>query len=387
MWFFSEEQKILQKSLRTFSNDALRPFAAAADEKEQMPEGHFQKLANMGLLGITAPEEFGGAGMDCVSATIAMEEISNACASTALSYLAHSILCVHNLVINGSQEQKEKYLPDLISGKKIGGVAISEPNSGTDALSIATSAVKKGNLYLLNGTKMFITNAPQGHVFYTYARTGPERKDLSTFIVEKDFPGFRRGKKLSKMGMRGSPTGELIFENCEVPEENLVNKENTSVRHMMKNLDIERITIAGISLGIGRAALDVAIAYSRERQQFNQPIGNFQMIQKMLADGDAEMAAARALVYDVGKQYDIAVSEGKLLGKAQSHLAARAKLIAAQTATKVSLDAIQVLGGYGYMREFPVERYMRDAKLVEIGAGTNEAMRMIIAREYLNTNK
>lgn len=387
MWFFTEEEKMLQKSVRDFARAQLAPHAEAADENESIPPSHLQGLANLGLLGITAPEEYGGAGMGCVAATIAMEEVGKVCASTALSFLAHSILVVHNLAVNGSAEQKQKYLPDLISGKKIGGLGITEPGSGSDALSLQTRAKREGNAYKLNGSKIFITNAPQGDIFYAYARTGEGRQAISTFIVEKDFKGFRRGKTLHKMGMRGSPTGELFFDDCEVPVENRVGQEGDSSKHLLKNLDIERITIAGISLGIAEAALECASTYARDRKQFDQPLAKFQMIQKMVADGDAELAAARALVYEAAKRYDLARAEGKALGKTEAMWGARAKLVAATMATKVSLDMIQVLGGYGYIREFPVERYMRDAKLMEIGAGTNEVMRLIIARERLRLNE
>lgn len=374
---------MLQASVRDFAADKIAPLAESADEKETLPDGHFAALAEMGLLGITADEEYGGAGMGCVAASIAMEEIGKVCASTALSYLAHSMLVVHNLNVNGSKEQKAKYLPDLIAAKKIAGLGISEPESGSDALSLSTKAEKKGKDYQLTGTKMWITNAPIGDVFYLYAKTGPGKKDLSTFIVEKEFAGFSRGKKIRKMGMRGSPTGELIFENCQVPGDNLVGKEGDSVKHMMRNLDIERITIAAISVGLAEAAVQIATKYATERKQFDQPIANFQMIQKMIADGAAYTSSASSVVFEAAKRYDLAIAEGRQLGKEEAFWAAKAKLVAAETATKVCLDAVQVLGGYGYSREFPVERMARDAKLVEIGAGTNEVMRLIIAKQLI----
>ena len=387
MWFFTEEEKLLQKMVRDFASTEIAPKAEKADEEEGIPRSHWDGLAQLGLLGITAPEENGGSGLGCVAATIAMEEIGKACASTGLSYLAHSILVVHNLGVNGSPEQRSKYLPDLISGKKIGGLGLTEPESGSDALSLQTKAQLQGQTYRLNGSKMFITNAPQGDLFYCYARTGEGKRGISTFIVESSFPGFKRGKTLHKMGMRGSPTGELVFENCEVPVANRVGAEGDSSKHLLKNLDIERITIAGISLGIAEAALAYASQYARDRKQFDVPLAKFQMVQKMIADGDAETAAARALVYEAAKRYDLARAAGQELGKGEAYWAARAKLVAATTATKVALDMIQVLGGYGYIREFPVERFMRDAKLIEIGAGTNEVMRLIIARERLRLNE
>lgn len=377
---------MLQDSVRSFARDQILPLAEQADETETFPDGHFAKLAQMGLLGITASDEYGGAGMGCVPATIVHEELGAVCASTALTYLAHTILVVHNLSVNGSPEQKRKYLPDLIAGKKIGGLGITEPGSGSDALAMATKAVKQGNTYRLSGTKTYITNAPNGDLFYVYARTGSGKQDISTFLVESSAKGFGRGKKIRKMGMRGSPTGQLVLDQCEVPEANRVGAEGDSVKHMMHNLDIERITIAGISIGIARGALEVAQRYVQEREAFGRPLAKFQMIQKMYADGDAELAAAKALVYEAAKRYDLARAEGKPLGKGEAVWASRAKLIAATMATKVSLDCVQMLGGYGYDREFPVERMARDAKLNEIGAGTNEIMRVIIAREKLNQN-
>ncbi|MBI3555210.1 MAG: acyl-CoA dehydrogenase family protein [Deltaproteobacteria bacterium] len=379
MWFFTDEHRLLEKSVRDFAQSVLGPRIEHLDETEQTDKSYFKKMADLGLLGITAPEEYGGTRMGCVAATIAMEEIGAVDASTALSDLAHSYLTVNNIATNASEAQKQKYLPKMISGDWIGGMGMTEPGAGSDALAMRTRAVKKGDKYILNGTKMFITNAIIGDVFYVYARTGDGRKDISTFIVESKFPGFKMGKKLKKMGMRASPTGELIFENCEVPDENLVGGENQAVGHMLKNLDIERITISGISLGIARASLEVAVKYAKERHQFGKPIADFQMIQAMLADGQAEYEAARFYTYGSAQMWD----EGKLTGSSSRALSAKVKLVAARMATKVALDAIQILGGYGYIKEFPVERYMRDAKLMEIGAGSNEMMRVIAARDML----
>jgi len=379
MWFFTEDQRLLQKSVRDFAQSVLAPKIEYLDEVEGFDRGYFKGMADLGLLGITAPEEYGGAGMGCVAATIAMEEMGAVDASTTLSYLAHSILTVNNLAVNGSEAQKKKYLPKLISGEWIGGMAMTEPGAGSDALAMRTRAVKKGDKYILNGTKMFITNAVIGDLFYVYARTGEGRNEISTFLVESGFPGFKMGRKLKKMGMRASPTGELIFENCEVPAENLVGKEGDSVRHMLKNLDIERITISGISLGLGRASIEAAAKYAKERTQFGQPIASFQMIQSMLAEDQTAYDSAAALCYNVAQEWDT----GKLEGKASRSASAKVKFGCATMATKVALDAIQILGGYGYTKEFPVERYMRDAKLMEIGAGTNEMMKVLIAREVL----
>lgn len=379
LWFFSDEHRLLADSVKNFAQAVLAPKIEHLDEIEGYDRTYFKQMADLGLLGITAGEEYGGTAMGCVAATIAMEEIGAVDASTALSYLAHTMLCVNNIATNASSEQKTRYLPKLISGDWVGCMAMSEPGAGSDALAMRTKAVRRGDKYIINGTKMWITNATYGDVFYVYARTGDGRKDISTFIVEKDFPGFKVGKKLKKMGMRASPTCELIFDNCEVPAENLVGKEGDSLGHMLKNLDIERITISGISLGIARAALEAATRYSKERSQFGRPIADFQMIQAMLADGQAEYEASAYHVYGAAKAWD----EGVLNPTTSRALGAKVKLVAARMATKVALDAIQILGGYGYTREFPVERYMRDAKLIEIGAGTNEILRVLIARDML----
>ena len=379
MWFFTEEHKLLQKSVKDFAQSVLGPQIDHLDETEGYDRSYFTKMGEMGLLGVTVPEQFGGTEMGCVAATIAMEEIGAVDASTALSYLAHSMLAVNNIATNASDEQKRRYLPKLISGESIGGMGMTEPGAGSDALAMSTRAVKKGSKYILNGTKMFITNAVIGDTFYVYARTGDGRKDISTFIVEADFPGFKMGKKLKKMGMRASPTGELIFENCEVPVENLVGREGDSVSHMIKNLDLERITISGISLGLARASIESALKYAKERSQFGRPIADFQMIQERLAEAQSKYESCAAYTYSAAKEWD----EGLLDPTRSRALGAKVKLITAQMATQVALDAIQILGGYGYIKEFPVERYMRDAKLMEIGAGTNEMLRVIIAKDMI----
>lgn len=380
MWFFTEEHRLLQKCVRDFAQSVLAPRIERLDEIEGYDKSYFTQMGALGLLGVTVPEAYGGSDMGCVAATLIMEELGAVDASTALSALAHSYLTVNNIATNASDAQKRKYLPKLISGEWVGGMGMTEPGAGSDALAMRTTAEKKGNKYVLNGTKMFITNAVIGDVFYVYARTGPGRKDISTFIVEASFPGFRMGKKLKKMGMRASPTGELIFENCEVPAENLVGKEGDSVGHMLKNLDIERVTISGISLGIARASIETSIKYAKDRVQFGKPIADFQMVQKMLADAQVDYEAARFFTYGAARMWD----EGKLTGRTSRAISAKVKLVAAPMATKVALDAIQILGGYGYIKEFPVERYMRDAKLIEIGAGTNEMLRVIVARDLLD---
>jgi isovaleryl-CoA dehydrogenase len=377
--FFDETHHALKETVRRFAETEIAPRAAELDEAEGFNIEAMKKMGGLGLLGITADPKHGGSGMGAVAATLVMEEFGAVCASTALSYLAHSILAVNNLSTNSSEAQKEKYLPRLCSGEWIGSMAISEPGSGSDAFGgMKLSAKKEGKHWVLNGTKMWITNGPYSDFFWVYAKTGPSKKDISTFIVEKNFPGFSVGKKLHKLGMRASPTSELIFENCRVPEENLVGELNSSVAHMSRNLLIERVTISGISLGIARSAIAYSTKYAKNREQFGQPIFEFQMIQQMLADGTAEYLAARALTYEAAASLDRG-QENWLLGSA-------AKLFAPARATKISMDAIQILGGYGYTKEYPVERYMRDAKLNEIGAGTNEVMRLLLCRELNKDN-
>jgi len=380
MWFFSDEDKMIKETVRQFAQAELKPQIEKLDRDEGFNSSAFKKLGELGLLGATVPEEDGGAGLGAVASTITMEEMGAVDASTTLSYLAHTILCVNQIAHNGSKEQKQKYLPKLISGEWIGGMGMTEPGSGSDALGMKTKTELKDNHYILNGSKTFITNGPCGDVFYCYAKTGSTKKDITTFIIEKDFSGFSTGKKFSKMGMRASPTGELVFENCKVPVENRVGEEGSSVASMMHNLDLERITIAGISLGIARASIEVATQYAREREQFGKPIGSFQQIQERLAEASAWYEACRSLTYNCAKTWDL----GLMKGKEASMSAARAKLQSAQMATKVALEAIQILGGYGYINEFPVERFMRDAKLMEIGAGTNEVLRIIIAKQMLD---
>ena len=375
MWYFTEEEKQIQQMCRDFANNELAPFAEKHDHEESFNMDAFKKMGEIGVLGITADPEYGGAGMGALAATIVMEEFGKACASSTLSYLAHSILCVNNIQNNASDEQKAKYLPKLITGEHIGCMGMSEPEYGSDAVGIQTKAENKGDHYLLNGTKMWITNAQYSDIAYVYTRTGQERKNLSTFILEKDKGHFTFGKPIHKMGMRASPTGELVFDNAKVGLEQLVGNEGDSIYHMMKNLEIERITISGISLGIAQACVDQCIKYANEREQFGKTIGNYQLIQKMLAEMATETEMMRNFLYNVAYQYD--------QGDKGPVVAAQVKLAIPKMATKIALDAIQLLGGYGYSREFPVERMMRDNKLNEIGAGTNEVMIMIIAKNLL----
>lgn len=376
MWYFSEEEKELQRVCQKFAQTELAPVAEKHDTEETFNLKAFKKMGEIGVLGITADPDYGGAGMGCLAATLVMEEFGKACASSTLSYLAHSILCVNNIQNNASAEQKEKYLPSLISGEKIGCMGMSEAEFGSDAVGIQTRARKDGDNYIINGAKMWITNAQYANIAYVYTRTGEEKKNLSTFILDKAEGHFKAGKPIHKMGMRASPTGELIFENSKVPKSQLVGNVGDSVYHMMKNLDIERITISGISLGIAQACVDQCIKYAGERKQFGKAIGNYQLIQKMVAEMAAETEMMRSFLYNTAYRYD--------QGERGPVIAAMVKLTIPKLATKIALDAIQLHGGYGYSREFPVERMMRDNKLNEIGAGTNEVMIMIIAKHLLS---
>ena len=375
--YHSSAQEIREviQTVRAFAAKELAPYADELDREERLAPGIFKRLGELGILGLTIAEEFGGAKLGAVAVVAVMEELSYACPGTCLSYLAHSLLFAHNLANNASPEQLIQYLPRAITGEIVGGMAMTEPGVGSDAIGMTTRAVRNGDHYVLNGAKMFITNGPVGDVFLVYARTGENKQDLSTFIVERDFPGFSVGKKLSKMGMRASPTGELIFNNCIVPVENRVGEEGSTVKHMMKNLDIERVGLAAMSLGIARACLDHSLKYAQERQQFGQSILEFQSVSEKIANMYIGYRAARAFVYEAAQ----VIEEGRRANQE----AAAAKVFASEMATKVGLDAIQVLGGYGYIREFPVERLMRDAKLLEIGGGTSEILRSIIIKEFI----
>jgi len=375
VWYFSDEEKQLKEVCKEFARKEIAPKAEHHDTEESFNIEAFKKMGELGVLGITADPEYGGAGMGCLAATLVMEEFGKACPGLTLSFLAHSILAVNNIQSNASAEQKAKYLPKLVTGEHIGCMGMSEPEYGSDAIGIQTRAKNNGDSYSINGTKMWITNAQYSDIAYVYTRTGDERKNLSTFILEKDKGHFDVGKPIHKMGMRASPTGELIFDNVKVPAENLIGKEGDSVYHMMKNLDIERLTISGISLGIAEACVEQCIKYANERKQFGKNIGEFQLIQKMIAEMATETEMMRNFLYNLCYRYD--------QGERGPVTAAMAKLQIPKMATKIALDAIQLHGGYGYSREFPVERLMRDNKLNEIGAGTNEVMIMIIAKNLL----
>jgi len=379
----NESQKLLKETLRKFADSRLGPAAEEIDRKDEFPDWVWPGLSELGLLGITIPEAYGGAGFDVLSAAVAMEELSRVCPAVSLSWMAHAILCTHNIYVHANEAQRKKYLPDLCSGKKIGALALTEPGAGSDAINISTTAVKKGNKYIINGTKTFITNGPIADVFVLYAKTAKEKKarGITAFIGEKKFPGFSVSKRLEKMGHRGSPTGELVFEDYQVPEENVLTAENLGVSVMMDGLDVERTVIAAGAVGVGQAALELSVKYAREREQFGQPIGKFQFIQGKIADMYAEVEAARLLVYRAAVQAGRSERGGK--GTELNRLAAAAALFAGEMSERAALNAIQIFGGYGYTLEYPVNRLLRDAKLYTIGAGTSEVRRIIIARELL----
>jgi len=359
--------------VREFARREIAPIADALDESEELCPDIFRRLAKLDLLGITVPEEYGGSGLGAVAAAAVTEELAYVDPGTALSYIAHSILFLHNVARNANDDVKKRYVPRCVSGELVAGLAMTEPGVGSDAAAMATTAVRDGDDFVLDGTKMFITNGPIGDVFLLYARAPWGEGSLSAFVVEAGFPGLERGRKLRKMGMRSSPTGELVLQGCRVPAANLVGAEGGAIRSMMQNLDIERVCLAAISLGIARACLDQALRYAAERTQFGQPIIRFQAVSHKIADMHIHHRAATSLVYEAAQ----AVDAGERARKA----AAAAKVLASETATRTALDAVQILGGYGYIREFPVERLARDAKLLEIGGGTSEILRNLIVSE------
>ncbi|QSX31126.1 MULTISPECIES: isovaleryl-CoA dehydrogenase [Shewanella] len=376
-----EDVDMLRDAVYQFAQAEIAPIAAKVDHDNAFPNELWPVLGDMGLLGITVSEEFGGVNMGYLAHVVAMEEISRASASIGLSYGAHSNLCVNQINRNGNEAQKAKYLPKLISGEHIGALAMSEPNAGSDVVSMKLHARKEGDRYILNGNKMWITNGPDAHTYVIYAKTeldkGPH--GITAFIVERGFKGFSQAQKLDKLGMRGSNTCELVFEDCEVPEENILGGLNQGVKVLMSGLDYERVVLSGGPLGIMNACMDIVLPYVHERVQFGKSIGEFQLIQGKLADMYTGMNAAKAYVYNVARACD--------RGETTRKDAAGAILYSAELATKMALDAIQLLGGNGYVNEYATGRLLRDAKLYEIGAGTSEIRRMLIGRELFNETK
>ncbi len=367
--------ELLRSSVEDFARNEIAPLALKADADNAFPHALWAKMGELGLLGITVAEEYGGAQMGYLAHVIAMEEISRASPSVGLSYGAHSNLCVNQIARNGSEEQKKAYLPKLVSGEHVGALAMSEPNAGSDVVSMRTAAKREKGCFVLNGTKMWITNGPTADVVVVYAKTDPGKKQhgITAFVVTPDLEGYDRRQKLDKLGMRGSETCELVFTDCRVPEENVLGGVDEGVQVLMSGLDYERLVLAGGPLGIMRASYDLALSYAGEREQFGRPIGEFQLIQAKLADMYANMAASRRLVYGVAGDCDA--------GRASRVDCAACILFAAEQATAAALDAVQVLGGNGYTNEYPAGMLLRDAKLYEIGAGTSEIRRTLIGRE------
>jgi len=365
----------IRETTERFAADKIAPLAAEIDRDDRFPVELWPQMGELGLHGITVEEEWGGLGLGYLEHVVAQEEVARASASVGLSYGAHSNLCVNQIRRWASDEQKRKYLPGLIDGSSVGALAMSEVGAGSDVVSMKLRAEKSGNGYRLNGTKFWITNGHYADVLVVYAKTGEGSRGITTFLIEKGMEGFSVGQKIDKMGMRGSPTSELVFDDCFVPAENIMGPENGGVGILMSGLDYERTVLAGIQLGIMQACLDVVLPYVRERQQFGKPIGAQQLMQAKIADMYVALNSARAYVYQVAKACDA--------GKTTRFDAAGAILLASESAVRVALEAVQALGGAGYTKDWPVERFMRDAKLLDIGAGTNEVRRMLIGRELI----
>ncbi|MEC3909329.1 isovaleryl-CoA dehydrogenase [Sphingobium sp. CR2-8] len=366
---------MIRDSASRFASDRIAPLAAEIDAKDWFPVELWPEMGALGLHGITIEEEYGGLGLGYLEHVVAQEEVARASASIGLSYGAHSNLCVNQIRRWASPQQKAKYLPKLISGEHVGSLAMSEAGAGSDVVSMKLRADKKGDRYVLNGTKFWITNAAYADTLVVYAKTGEGSRGITTFLIEKGMKGFSIGQKIDKMGMRGSPTAELVFDDCEVPQDNVMGPLNGGVGILMSGLDYERTVLSGIQLGIMQACLDVVLPYVRERKQFGKPIGAFQLMQAKIADMYVALNSARAYVYAVARACDA--------GRTTRFDAAGAILLASENAMKVALEAVQALGGAGYTRDWPVERFMRDAKLLDIGAGTNEVRRMLIGRELI----
>ena len=372
---------MLREQTRNLVDAELAPRAAQIDRENQFPQEMWRRFGDMGLLGITVPEEYGGSGLGYLAHVVAMEEISRGSASVGLSYGAHSNLCVNQINRNGTPEQKAQYLPKLISGEHIGALAMSEPNAGSDVVSMKLRADRRGDHFVLNGSKMWITNGPDAHVYVIYAKTEPELgpHGITAFIVERDWAGFSRSSKLDKLGMRGSNTCELVFNNVEVPVENILGQYNGGVKVLMSGLDYERVVLSGGPTGIMQSCMDVVVPYIHDRQQFGQSIGEFQLIQGKVADMYTQLNASRAYLYTVAQACD--------RGETTRKDAAGVILYTAERATQMALDAIQILGGNGYINDYPTGRLLRDAKLYEIGAGTSEIRRMLIGRELFDETR
>ncbi len=376
-----EEVEALRDMVHRFAQERIRPIAAEIDAKNDFPADLWRALGALGLLGVTVPEEYGGAGMSYLAHVVAVEEIARASASVALSYGAHSNLCVNQIRRNGTHEQKLRYLPRLISGEHVGALAMSEAGAGSDVVSMKLRAEKKGDRYVLNGTKFWITNGPDADVLVVYAKTDPEAgaRGITAFIVESGWKGFSTSAHFDKLGMRGSNTAELIFEDVEVPEENVLGEEGRGVAVLMSGLDYERVVLSGIGTGIMAACMDEVMPYIAQRRQFGRPVGEFQLMQGKIADMYVAMNSARAYVYEVAKSCD--------RGEVTRQDAAACVLYASEEAMKVAHQAVQAMGGMGFMNESPVSRIFRDAKLMEIGAGTSEIRRMLIGRELMGAMK
>ena len=370
-----ETAEMLRAQVAAFAADEIAPIADTVDRSDEFPRQLWPKMGDLGLLGVTVEEEYGGAGMGYTDHVVAMEEVSRASGGIGLSYGAHSNLCVNQIRLNGSGDQRRRYLPKLISGAHVGALAMSESGAGSDVVSMQLRAEKKGDRYILNGTKMWITNGPVADVLVVYAKTdmAAHQHGITAFLIEKEFAGFSVSPKLDKLGMRGSPTGELVFTDCEVPAENILGGVGGGVAVLMSGLDYERAVLAGGCLGLMQACMDVVVPYVHERKQFGQPIGEFQLMQGKLADMYVTLSSCRAYVYAVGQACD--------RGEVTRKDAAGAILLAAEKATWMALEAIQALGGMGYINDIPTGRLLRDAKLYEIGAGTSEIRRMLIGRE------
>ena len=381
----SMEERMLRDMVYYWSLNELGPLQEKIDDEDWMPPDFFKKLGDLGILGITIAEEYGGSAQGILMQALAIESMSRVCPGLAMTYAAHSNLCANNIYKNGSAEQKAKYLPDLTGGTKVGALGLTEPEAGSDAMGLRTTAREEGDGYVLNGTKMFITNGNIANTILVYAKTDPEKKakGISAFIVENTFPGFSVSKKIKKCGMRGSPTAELVFEDMMVPKDNLVYEKNKGVHVMTSGLAYERIVLTGACVGIAQQATEYSIQYAKERSQFGRPIGSFQMIQQKLADMYSLTEAARLLAYRAAVFADS--PEGKKGGKGTDldKLAASAILFASEAATKICADGVQIHGAYGYCLEYPIQKLWRDAKLYEIGAGTSEIRRLIVARELL----